>query len=175
MVVWEFWAINSIGSCLLTIPTERYRPIQVQGWPIALSGKDMVAQMHVWFANSQIIVLHIFGLWNWWWWWWWSWCIKDTLFGQCLREFPKKPFSMWGRHCRDGVRKDSGVLAAGHCAHQCSSLSRWVAHVCESQPAPNVFEAQPELEKGDGPIVLVLAPTRELALQTQECLDVFFK
>ena len=34
-----------------------------------------------------------------------------------------------------------------------------------------LFEAQPELEKGDGPIVLVLAPTRELALQTQECLE----
>ena len=29
-------------------------------------------------------------------------------------------------------------------------------------------KAQPELVKGDGPIVLVLAPTRELALQTKE-------
>jgi len=67
-------------------------PIQVQGWPIALSGKDMVG-------------------------------IAETGSGKTL----------------------AFLLPA-------------IVHI----------NAQPELEKGDGPIVLVLAPTRELALQTQE-------
>eukprot|EP00490_Sorites_sp_Unknown_P004436 CAMPEP_0114694474 /NCGR_PEP_ID=MMETSP0191-20121206/70218_1 /TAXON_ID=126664 /ORGANISM="Sorites sp." /LENGTH=485 /DNA_ID=CAMNT_0001989401 /DNA_START=90 /DNA_END=1548 /DNA_ORIENTATION=- len=67
-------------------------PIQVQGWPIALSGKDMVG-------------------------------IAETGSGKTL----------------------AFLLPA-------------IVHI----------NAQPELERGDGPIVLVLAPTRELALQTQE-------
>mmetsp|Transcript_4635 Transcript_4635/g.10736 ORF Transcript_4635/g.10736 Transcript_4635/m.10736 type:complete len:500 (+) Transcript_4635:102-1601(+) len=67
-------------------------PIQVQGWPIALSGRDMVG-------------------------------VAETGSGKTL----------------------AFLLPA-------------VVHI----------NAQPELVKGDGPIVLVLAPTRELAVQIQE-------
>merc|ERR1719408_1138961 len=67
-------------------------PIQVQGWPIALSGRDMVG-------------------------------IAETGSGKTL----------------------SFLLPA-------------IVHI----------NAQPYLSKGDGPIVLVMAPTRELAVQTQE-------
>eukprot|EP00913_Durusdinium_trenchii_P018938 g17796.t1 len=67
-------------------------PIQVQGWPIALSGRDMVG-------------------------------IAETGSGKTM----------------------AFLLPA-------------IVHI----------NAQPELVKGDGPIVLVLAPTRELALQTKE-------
>jgi len=67
-------------------------PIQVQGWPIALSGRDMVG-------------------------------IAETGSGKTL----------------------AFLLPA-------------IVHI----------NAQPYLTKGDGPIVLVLAPTRELAVQTQE-------
>ena len=46
--------------------------------------------------------------------------------------------------------------------------------------SPTLPRAQPYLQPGDGPIVLVLAPTRELAVQIQaECIKVgweeFFK
>merc|ERR1719463_206022 len=69
-------------------------PIQVQGWPIALSGRDMVG-------------------------------IAETGSGKTL----------------------AFLLPA-------------IVHI----------NAQPYLSKGDGPIVLTLAPTRELAVQTQgEC------
>jgi len=67
-------------------------PIQVQGWPIALSGRDMVG-------------------------------IAETGSGKTL----------------------SFLLPA-------------IVHI----------NAQPYLSRGDGPIVLVMAPTRELAVQTQE-------
>ncbi|KAF4724859.1 ATP-dependent RNA helicase dbp2, partial [Perkinsus olseni] len=40
-------------------------------------------------------------------------------------------------------------------------------------PAVVHINAQPYLQKGDGPIVLVLAPTRELALQIKEECDRF--
>ena len=39
-------------------------------------------------------------------------------------------------------------------------------HACGSRD-----EAQPYLEQGDGPIVLVVAPTRELAVQIKEECD----
>ncbi|KAF4678194.1 hypothetical protein FOL47_003256 [Perkinsus chesapeaki] len=74
-------------------------PIQVQGWPIALSGRDMVG-------------------------------IAETGSGKTL----------------------AFLLPA-------------VVHI----------NAQPYLQKGDGPIVLVLAPTRELALQIKEECDRFGK
>merc|ERR1719230_1941159 len=67
-------------------------PIQIQGWPIALSGRDMVG-------------------------------IAETGSGKTL----------------------AFLLPA-------------IVHI----------NAQPYLSKGDGPIVLVMAPTRELAIQTQE-------
>lgn len=38
-----------------------------------------------------------------------------------------------------------------------------------------LFQLQPYLKPGDGPIVLVLAPTRELAVQIQEECDKFGK
>ncbi|EER06839.1 RNA helicase, putative [Perkinsus marinus ATCC 50983] len=72
-------------------------PIQVQGWPVALSGRDMVG-------------------------------IAETGSGKTL----------------------AFLLPA-------------VVHI----------NAQPYLQKGDGPIVLVLAPTRELALQIKEECDRF--
>jgi len=74
-------------------------PIQVQGWPIALSGKDMVG-------------------------------IAET-----------------------GSGKTLAFLLPG------------IVHI----------NAQPELVRGDGPIVLVMAPTRELANQTQEECNRFGK
>lgn len=74
-------------------------PIQVQGWPLALSGRDMVG-------------------------------IAETGSGKTL----------------------SFLLPA-------------VVHI----------NAQPYLEKGDGPIVLVMSPTRELAVQTKEQCDLFGK
>ena len=40
-------------------------------------------------------------------------------------------------------------------------------------PAVVHINAQPYLERGDGPIVLILAPTRELAVQIQEQAAVF--
>ncbi|KAF4688544.1 ATP-dependent RNA helicase dbp2 [Perkinsus olseni] len=71
---------------------ERPSPIQVQGWPVAMSGRDMVG-------------------------------IAETGSGKTL----------------------AFLLPA-------------IVHI----------NAQPYLQRGDGPIVLVLAPTRELAVQTQE-------
>jgi len=74
-------------------------PIQVQGWPIALSGRDMVG-------------------------------IAET-----------------------GSGKTLAFLLPG------------IVHI----------NAQPYLEKGDGPIMLVMAPTRELAFQIKEEVDKFGK
>merc|ERR1719463_353013 len=74
-------------------------PIQIQGWPIALSGRDMVG-------------------------------IAETGSGKTL----------------------AFLLPA-------------VVHI----------NAQPYLSKGDGPIVLILAPTRELAIQIQEEANRFGK
>ncbi|KAF4668979.1 ATP-dependent RNA helicase dbp2 [Perkinsus chesapeaki] len=71
---------------------ERPSPIQVQGWPVAMSGRDMVG-------------------------------IAETGSGKTL----------------------AFLLPA-------------IVHI----------NAQPYLQRGDGPIVLILAPTRELAVQTQE-------
>ncbi|EER09209.1 RNA helicase, putative [Perkinsus marinus ATCC 50983] len=71
---------------------EKPSPIQVQGWPVAMSGRDMVG-------------------------------IAETGSGKTL----------------------AFLLPA-------------IVHI----------NAQPYLQRGDGPIVLVLAPTRELAVQTQE-------
>ena len=50
--------------------------------------------------------------WNWWWWWWWrwSWCIKIRFLDNACLNFPKAFFSMWGRHCRDGVGKTLAFL-----------------------------------------------------------------
>eukprot|EP00919_Chromeraceae_sp_WS-2016_P006995 GHVR01016351.1.p1 GENE.GHVR01016351.1~~GHVR01016351.1.p1 ORF type:complete len:362 (-),score=114.03 GHVR01016351.1:71-1156(-) len=74
---------------------EKPSPIQVQGWPIALSGRDMIG-------------------------------IAETGSGKT-----------------------------------CAFLLPAVVHI----------NAQPYLQRGDGPIVLVLAPTRELAVQIQtECI-----
>lgn len=74
-------------------------PIQVQGWPIALSGRDMVG-------------------------------IAET-----------------------GSGKTLAFLLPG------------IVHI----------NAQPYLERGDGPIMLVMAPTRELAVQIKEEVDKFGK
>merc|ERR1719291_1533291 len=74
-------------------------PIQVQGWPIALSGRDMVG-------------------------------IAETGSGKTL-----------------------------------AFLLPCIVHI----------NAQPYLSKGDGPIVLILAPTRELAIQIQEEANRFGK
>merc|ERR1719463_365403 len=74
-------------------------PIQIQGWPIALSGRDMVG-------------------------------IAET-----------------------GSGKTLAFLLPG------------IVHI----------NAQPYLSRGDGPIVLVMAPTRELAIQIQEQANQFGK
>jgi ATP-dependent RNA helicase DDX5/DBP2 len=86
-----------ILSAVLTQGFEKPTPIQSQGWPMALSGKDVVG-------------------------------ISKT-----------------------GSGKTLGFLLPG------------MVHI----------NAQPHLQRGDGPIVLVLAPTRELALQIKEECDKF--
>ncbi|CAE7449394.1 unnamed protein product [Symbiodinium sp. CCMP2592] len=55
------------------------------------------------------------------------------------------------------------------CVSPCYEQS-YVPHVACRQwrLAVDIIKAQPFLERGDGPIVLVLAPTRELAVQIQE-------
>jgi ATP-dependent RNA helicase DDX5/DBP2 len=80
-------------KCGFTKPT----PIQIQGWPVALSGRDMV-----------------------------------------------------------------GIAATGS-GKTLAFLGPAIVHI----------NAQPELKRGDGPIVLVLAPTRELAVQIKEECDKF--
>ena len=43
-----------------------------------------------------------------------------------------------------------------------------LVHVCAAELLLTVFRSQPLLSPGDGPIALVLAPTRELAVQIQQ-------
>jgi len=86
---------DAIRDCGFTRPS----PIQVQGWPVALSGRDMIG-------------------------------IAETGSGKT-----------------------------------CAFLLPSIVHI----------NAQPYLNRGDGPIVLVLAPTRELAVQIKAECDKFGK
>lgn len=98
-----------------TVPTS----IQAQGWPIALSGRDMVGKY----------------------------TLDCTVLDSFL--FSKTFLTHYLFYCKGIAQTGSGKTLA------------------YMLPAIVHIQNQPRLQRGDGPVVLVLAPTRELAQQIQ--------
>lgn len=65
------------------------------------------------------------------------------------------------------------VLLFGSLCGAVHCLVKLLGSVCSLSSCTNSFPTQPYLQRGDGPIVLVVAPTRELAMQIKQECDKF--
>jgi superfamily II DNA/RNA helicase len=152
---------------------EKPTPIQMQGWPMALSGRDMIGIAATGSGKTLAFILpgivHINAQVR----------MPSPLFLFSSANHSVSPYSLSA--C---LSLFSLALTLIH------TRARAHTHTCSRIP-PRAFQprpyflplrftttikrttTQPLLQRGDGPIVLVIAPTRELAVQIKRECDKF--
>jgi hypothetical protein len=141
--------MSSIGKAGFEEPT----PIQAQTLPLALGGRDIIGIAKTGSGKTMAFV--------------WPMLVTPPLVtGSSRASFPTHSLRPSPTHFLSALRVGTSTVAirVGGIATAVSCVLRPAA-VCGLMSVQVHVMAQPELSDGDGPIAVILAPTRELATQ----------
>ena len=135
------YVLTEVMKAGFTEPT----PIQSQGWPMALLGRDLVGLAETGSGKTLSYLL------------------------PAVVHINAQPFL--GTHLLPCQPSQDGVLSSQSITYKHGYLSMLTSHSVGAATLVHKLGGCWHAESGDGPIVLVLAPTRELAVQIQqECM-----